>query len=114
MLEFLVEVFGKLIYVVVEDDDLEIGVFVVKIDISVSKESGGGEKLKDNVFVKEELVFKKEEMKEFVVVEVFESEDSYVVGYLFLVVVKILKENDIDFQVVKGMGKDGCIIKEDV
>lgn len=35
MLEFLVEVLGKLIYVVVEGDDLEIGVLVVKIDISV-------------------------------------------------------------------------------
>lgn len=62
-------------------------------------------------------MLEKEVLKEEVVV--FSSfvlivEKIYVSGIFFFVVVKILKENDIVFVVVSGIGRDGCIIKNDV
>ena len=42
-LEFPAEASGKLIHVAAEDDDLEIGALVAKIDTSVSAPEGGGE-----------------------------------------------------------------------
>ena len=112
-LEFPAEASGKLIHVAAEDDDLEIGALVAKIDTSVSKESGGGEKPKDNAPAKEEPASKKEETKEPAAAEASESEDSYAAGHPSPAAAKILKENDIDPQAVKGTGKDGRITKED-
>jgi len=42
-LEFPAEASGKLIYVAAEDDDLEIGALVAKIDTSVAAPAGGGD-----------------------------------------------------------------------
>lgn len=93
ILEFLVEVVGKFIYVVKEDEDLEIGVFVVKIDISVSVE--GGESVVFVVFVVEE---KKVEIFVLLSSNEFVFEKSiYVSGYFSFVVNKILVEKNINF-----------------
>jgi 2-oxoglutarate dehydrogenase E2 component (dihydrolipoamide succinyltransferase) len=112
-LEFPAEASGKLIHVAAEDDDLEIGALVAKIDTSVSKESGGGGAPKDEAPAKEESASKKEETKEPATAEASESEDSYAAGHPSPAAAKILKENDIDPQAVKGTGKDGRITKED-
>ena len=112
-LEFPAEASGKLIHVAAEDDDLEIGALVAKIDTSVSKESGGGDAPKGEAPAKEESAPKKEETKEPATAEASESEDSYAAGHPSPAAAKILKENDIDPQVVKGTGKDGRITKED-
>jgi 2-oxoglutarate dehydrogenase E2 component (dihydrolipoamide succinyltransferase) len=112
-LEFPAEASGKLIHVAAEDDDLEIGALVAKIDTSVSKESGGGDAPKDHAPAKEESAPKKEETKEPATAEASESEDSYAAGHPSPAAAKILKENDIDPQAVKGTGKDGRITKED-
>lgn len=112
-LEFPAEASGKLIHVAAEDDDLEIGALVAKIDTSVSKESGGGDAPKGNAPAKEEPAPEKEETKEPATAEASESEDSYAAGHPSPAAAKILKENDIDPQAVKGTGKDGRITKDD-
>jgi 2-oxoglutarate dehydrogenase E2 component (dihydrolipoamide succinyltransferase) len=112
-LEFPAEASGKLIHVAAEDDDLEIGALVARIDTSVSKENGGGAKPKDDAPVKEEPAPQKEEPAQPAAAEASESEDSYAAGHPSPAAAKILKENNIDPQAVKGTGKDGRITKED-
>jgi 2-oxoglutarate dehydrogenase E2 component (dihydrolipoamide succinyltransferase) len=111
-LEFPAEASGKLIHVAAEEDDLEIGALVAKIDTSVQKDSGGGdsqpeapkeEKSEAPADKKEEAPAKGEEQKE----------ESYAKGHPSPAANKILKENDIAPSDVKGTGKDGRITKED-
>ncbi|MCL4110612.1 UNVERIFIED_CONTAM: hypothetical protein GTU68_060503 [Idotea baltica] len=98
-LEFPAEASGKLIYVAAEDDDLEIGALVAKIDTSVAAPDGGGSK--EPAPVKSEVV--KEE----------KVETATEAGHPSPAAAKILREENIDASSVSGSGKDGRITKED-
>lgn len=117
-LEFPAEVAGKLIHVAEEGDDLEIGALVAKIDTSVSKEEGGSDgangKASGGKEKKEEQATEKEKQPEAAPAgDEQESSDSYASGHASPAAAKILRENDIDPDNVKGSGKDGRITKED-
>lgn len=118
-LEFPAEAAGKLIYVAAEDDDLEIGALVAKIDTSV--EAGG-----DNSSApaapasKEEKPVEKQEEKAATPPPVPQSNTatpppvpSYASGHPSPAAAKILKENNVSTANVQGSGKDGRITKED-
>ena len=122
-LEFPAEASGKLIHVAAEDDDLEIGALVAKIDTSVEKPSGGGsdkEKPKDEAPQDKEKSEKPEPEEK----EEGKSADSAPestdkgapdkeVNHPSPSAGKILREKGIDPADVKGSGKDGRITKED-
>ncbi len=100
-LEFPAEAAGKLIHVAAEDDDLEIGALVAKIDTSAAKGSG--------------KPAQKEEAPPVPAKEtpapVAESKPSYAKGHPSPAAAKIIKENDL--KDVKGTGRGGRITKED-
>ena len=103
-LEFPAEVSGKLIHVAAEDDDLEIGSLVARIDTSAeapsvdkSSEPAATESTSKPV----------EEQKEKT------EEKSYVAGHPSPSAAKILREKGIDPSSVEGSGKGGRITKED-
>ncbi len=105
-LEFPAEAAGKLIHVAKEDDDLEIGALVAKIDTSVQAEAGPApappaDEPKAEVPKKEEAA------------PAPAASDSYAKGHPSPAAAKILKENDIPADQVAGTGKDGRITKED-
>lgn len=105
-LEFPAEAAGKLIYVASEGDDLEIGALVAKIDTSVTAgNNGGGSSPAPAEEKKEEAP--KEEPK------AAESSNTYATGHPSPAAAKILKENDIPADAVKGTGRDGRITKDD-
>jgi 2-oxoglutarate dehydrogenase E2 component (dihydrolipoamide succinyltransferase) len=105
-LEFPAEAAGKLIYVASEGDDLEIGALVAKIDTSVTAgDKGGGSSPAPAEEKKEEAP--KEEPK------AAESSNTYATGHPSPAAAKILKENDIPADAVKGTGRDGRITKDD-
>ncbi len=110
-LEFPAEASGKLIHVASEEDDLEIGALVAKIDTSVSKGEGGGGG--DSDAGKAEEAPKEEPKEEAPAPAEEEKEESYAAGHPSPAAAKILKENDIDPGSVKGTGRDGRITKED-
>jgi len=110
-LEFPAEASGKLIHVASEEDDLEIGALVAKIDTSVSKEEGG--EADSSGGGKAEEAPKEEPKEEAPAPAEEEKEDSYAAGHPSPAAAKILKENDISPDSVKGTGKDGRITKED-
>ena len=116
-LEFPAEAAGKLIHVASEDDDLDIGALVAKIDTSVSKDSsGGGSDNGQDSGAKEEKEPAKEEAPKQEAPEPQPQEstsDSYAAGHPSPAAAKILKENDIDPSAVNGTGRDGRITKED-
>jgi len=60
-LEFPAEASGKLIYVAAEDDDLEIGALVAKIDTSVEASAGGDAPAPTDEAASEKPAEKKEE-----------------------------------------------------
>ncbi|HKK80253.1 MAG TPA: 2-oxo acid dehydrogenase subunit E2, partial [Phaeodactylibacter sp.] len=111
-LEFPAEASGKLMHVAAEEDDLEIGALVAKIDTSVSKDDGGGEK-DDSGDAQQEAEEKTDEKEEAPAPAEEEKEESYAAGHPSPAAAKILKENDIDPESVKGTGRDGRITKED-
>ncbi|MCH2082119.1 MAG: 2-oxoglutarate dehydrogenase complex dihydrolipoyllysine-residue succinyltransferase [Saprospiraceae bacterium] len=105
-LEFPAEAAGKLIYVASEGDDLDIGALVAKIDTSVTAgDNGGGSQPVAAEDKKEEAV--KEEPK------AVESNSTYATGHPSPAAAKILKENNIPTDAVKGSGRDGRITKDD-
>ena len=103
-LEFPAEASGKLIYVAAEDDDLEIGALVAKIDTSVAAPAGA---------IASEA--KKEEIAEKTEAKVAEipAAETYASGHPSPAAAKILREQNINPADVKGTGKDGRITKED-
>jgi len=105
-LEFPAEAAGKLIHVAAEDDDLEIGALVAKIDTSVAAPSGGDSKPSAP---KEEV---NEETKA-APAPAAKSNETYASGHPSPAAAKILREGDVDAASVKGTGKDGRITKED-
>ena len=117
-LEFPAEAAGKLIHVASEDDDLDIGALVAKIDTSVSKDSSGGgsDNGQDAGAKEEEKEPAKEEAPKQEAPEPQPQQstsDSYAAGHPSPAAAKILKENDIDPSAVNGTGRDGRITKED-
>jgi len=105
-LEFPAEASGKLIYVAAEDDDLEIGALVAKIDTSVAAPEGGEKPTAPAASAKEET---KTPAKE----EAEPSKESYATGHPSPAASKILREKDVEPSTVSGTGKDGRITKAD-
>lgn len=102
-LEFPAEAAGKLIHVAKEEDDLEIGALVAKIDTSVPKpdsNGGGGNSTIEAVA---------EEKNETVAAPA--SSSSHASGHPSPAAAKIMRENDLAD--VKGSGKGGRITKAD-
>lgn len=105
-LEFPAEAAGKLIHVAAEDDDLEIGALVAKIDTSVSASPGGSDSdTKPDKDSTPETPQAKEEPKP--------QTENYATGHPSPAAGKILREEGIDPKKVEGTGKDGRITKED-
>lgn len=111
-LEFPAEAAGKLIYVAKEGEDLKIGDLVAKIDTSVSAGgSNGGSPApapKAEGSATAEAPAKAEDKK-----ETAAQAATYASGHPSPAAAKILKENDIQPEAVKGQGKEGRITKAD-
>ena len=104
-LEFPAEAAGKLIHVAQEDDDLEIGALVAKIDTSVSAPSGGDAPAPEAPAPKaEEKPTAPQETP---------AAETYATGHPSPAAGKILREGNVDPSTVQGSGKDGRITKED-
>lgn len=108
-LEFPAEAAGTLQYVASEGDDLEIGAVVAKIDTSATK--SGKEDKKDQSPAKEPSPEENKGSGE--EESTSESKDSYATGHPSPAAKKILADNDLSADAVKGTGKDGRITKED-
>ncbi|MEL6971703.1 MAG: 2-oxoglutarate dehydrogenase complex dihydrolipoyllysine-residue succinyltransferase [Bacteroidota bacterium] len=105
-LEFPAEAAGKLIHVAKEDDDLEIGALVAKIDTSVS--SGSSSAPAAPAPAAEE---KKEDSAP--APAVAENKETYASGHPSPAASKILAEKNISPADVQGSGRDGRITKAD-
>ncbi len=103
-LEFPAEAEGKLIHVAAEDDDIEIGALVAKIDTSVAAPSSGDAPKEES---------KVEEATAPVSSESKEPTSSYATGHPSPAAAKILRDGNVDSSTVSGTGKDGRITKED-
>lgn len=103
-LEFPAEAAGKLIHVAAEDDDLEIGALVAKIDTSVAAPAGGSEAKSEAPLAKEE---------ESTPTPAALAATTYASGHPSPAAAKIMREANVDPSSVKGSGKDGRITKED-
>jgi len=103
-LEFPAEAAGKLIYVAAEDDDLEIGALVAKIDTSVAAPAADAPAATPPPA---------EEKKEVVAETVAAPSASYASGHPSPAADKILKENGVAANQVSGTGVGGRITKED-
>ena len=101
-LEFPAEAAGKLIHIAAEDDDLEIGALVARIDTSVAAPEGKAGK--EEPAVAEKVDDKKENVP---------ATATYASGHPSPAAAKILREENIDATSVSGSGKDGRITKED-
>lgn len=101
-LEFPAEASGKLIHVAAEEDDLEIGALVAKIDTSASAPADIPSE-ESTTSVEEETNDASEK----------EKKDSYASGHPSPAASKILREKGIDPAAVSGTGKDERITKED-
>lgn len=104
-LEFPAEAAGKLIHVAAEEEDLEIGALVARIDTSVAAPEGGSGGAAP---AKEETPAKKEEAPAPAV-----ASDSYAKGHPSPAANKILAEKNIAAGNVQGTGRDGRITKAD-
>jgi len=105
-LEFPAEAEGKLIHVAAEDDDIEIGALVAKIDTSVAAPSGDSapkEEPKASPATEAAPAAKSEEP----------ASTTYATGHPSPAAAKILRDGGVDPASVNGTGKDGRITKED-
>ncbi len=100
-LEFPAEASGKLIYVAAEDDDLEIGALVAKIDTSVAAPAGGSAPAPAATPAAPAEK------------PAAPASTNYATGHPSPAAAKILAEKGIDPAAVTGTGKDGRITKED-
>ena len=99
-LEFPAEASGIIIHVAAEGDDLEIGALVAKIDTSAAKPASGTD-AGTEASVKEEAK-----------PEPAPTSDKEI-KHPSPAAAKILRENDMAAEEVKGTGKDGRITKDD-
>lgn len=102
-LEFPAEAAGKLIHVAKEEDDLEIGALVAKIDTSAAKENGSAPAAP----AKEEKAAAPAPEKS----APAESKPSAAAGHPSPAAAKIMRENDL--KNVDGTGRGGRVTKED-
>ncbi len=100
-LEFPAEASGKLIHVAAEDDDLEIGALVAKIDTSVEAPAGGDAPAAPAPAAAAAAP------------AAAAATTNYATGHPSPAAAKILSEKGIDPASVKGTGKDGRITKAD-
>lgn len=100
-LEFPAEASGKLIHVAAEDDDLEIGALVAKIDTSVEAPAGGDAPAAPAPAAAAAAP------------AAAAATTNYATGHPSPAAAKILSEKGIDPTSVKGTGKDGRIPKAD-
>ena len=105
-LEFPAEAAGKLIHVAKEEDDLEIGGLVAKIDTSVAAPAGGSAP-------KAETKVEKAEAPATPAPEPAPATTSKGAGIASPAAAKILREANIEASAVNGTGKDGRVTKED-
>ncbi|WP_367392575.1 2-oxoglutarate dehydrogenase complex dihydrolipoyllysine-residue succinyltransferase [Lewinella sp. LCG006] len=108
-LEFPAEAAGKLIHVAAEEDDLEIGALVARIDTSVSPEGGDS----GAAPAKEEAAPAAKEEKKAAAPAPAEASNSYAKGHPSPAANKILAEKNISPENVSGTGRDGRITKAD-
>ncbi len=104
-LEFPAEAAGKLIYVAAEEDDLEIGALVAKIDTSVAKSNDAAPK-------KEAPAAEKK--VEAPVATAQPAQENYASGHPSPAAAKLMAENNLSAADITGTGKDGRITKDDV
>ena len=104
-LEFPAEAAGKLIYVAAEEDDLEIGALVAKIDTSVQQEEGADAPVAETPAATEKTESQPTATPE--------KSTSYASGHPSPAASKILAEKGIDAKSVEGSGRDGRITKAD-
>lgn len=102
-LEFPAEAEGKLIHVAAEDDDLEIGALVAKIDTSVKQSDAP-----DTVASAPVTAAAAPQVDNTVA-----TKESYATGHASPAAAKIMREQDVDPATVVGTGKDGRITKAD-
>lgn len=107
-LEFPAEAAGKLKYVAVEGDDLEIGALVATIDTSMAEIQS---EVPSKAEEKQESKPKSE--KSTVAASVARVTENYASGHPSPAASKILRDADIDSATVSGSGKDGRITKTD-
>ena len=104
-LEFPAEASGKLIYVAAEEDDLEIGAMVAKIDTSIKAPAVS------DIPVTPQVEAPKAESP--VVAPPAPAITSYATGHPSPSAAKIMRESRVDAADVKGTGVDGRITKDD-
>lgn len=100
-LEFPAEASGKLIHVAQEDDDLEIGALVAKIDTSVAAPAGNDAPAKESSTAAPAAPAK-------------EESSSHAAGHPSPAAAKAMREQNIDASQVTGTGKGGRITPQDV
>ena len=100
---------GKIEVLAAEGDTVKVGQVVVKIDTSVKPEAKAAAPVAPKVEAKKE-----EPKKEAAPAKVEESKASYASGTPSIAAAKILAENNVSANQVKGSGKDGRITKQDV
>lgn len=103
-LEFPAEASGKLIHVAAEEDDLEIGALVAKIDTSV--QPTGGDDTPSATPTTEAPTPAAEPVAP-------ASNNTYATGHPSPAAAKILQENNVAANSVSGSGRDGRITKAD-
>lgn len=103
-LEFPAEAEGKLIHVAAEDDDLEIGALVARIDTSVTQGSApaAASPAPEAAAASSEPTMSAP------------STDGYAKGHASPAAAKLMAESGLSASDIKGTGKDGRITKEDV
>ncbi|MEM9990666.1 MAG: 2-oxoglutarate dehydrogenase complex dihydrolipoyllysine-residue succinyltransferase [Bacteroidota bacterium] len=106
-LEFPAEAAGKLIYVAAEDDDLEIGALVAKIDTSVAAQDTSAP-------TKSAPVAAPSTPEPAPAAPApATSTATYATGHPSPAAAKVLRENGVDAANVQGSGRDGRITKAD-
>ncbi len=110
-LEFPAEAAGKLIHVAKEEDDLEIGALVAKIDTSVVAEVTKDAPAAPPAAEEPAKTAAPEAPK--AEPAATENGSSYASGHPSPAAAKILKDNDVDPATVAGSGRDGRITKGD-
>jgi len=113
-LEFPAEAAGVVEFVASEGDDLEIGDLVAKIDTDAEKPSGSGSAKKDSDASEDPRAEDTSKSDGTAQKEEKEDSTSPASGEPSPAAAKMMRENDLSASDIKGTGKEGRIIKEDV
>ena len=113
-LEFPAEASGKLEWVASEDDDLEIGALVAKIDTSVTAPAGGNNGSSGTPATKVEAPPAAPVKETAVATAPVVAETTYASGHPSPAAAKMMRENNLAASDIVATGKDGRITQEDV